>query len=204
VKRTGFSAALALLLTACSDAPARDAAIEPDTAAPRAAADSAAAQDSAVIQSEQAGLTAADQGWTTSPSAVNLSGGSVAYLEDVRAEAHEGYDRLVFDFGQRSMPNYEVQFVTWPQHQCGSGEEVRLQGAVGLSVKLQPSQAHDDAGHATVAERSRTPNLPAVLELRLVCDFEGQVEWLAGLESQTGYRVMMLQRPTRLVVDIRH
>jgi hypothetical protein len=204
VKRQLLAAALALGAVACGDVPAGDAPGVPDTAAVRAAADSAAARDSAAVARERGGLTAADQGWTTSPSAVQLSAGSLAILRDVRVDAHEGFDRLVFDFGARSMPNYEVQYVASPQHQCGSGEEVRLEGGAWLSVKLQPAQAHDDAGAATVAERDRAPALPAVRQLRLTCDFEGQVEWIAGLRSQQGYRVMMLQQPNRLVVDVRH
>jgi hypothetical protein len=41
-------------------------------------------------------------------------------------------------------------------------------------------------------------------ELKLICDFEGQVEWLLGLAARNGYRVLELTEPPRLVVDVRH
>lgn len=204
MKYTWCLAALALL-AGCSDAPPPERAAEPDTAALRLAADSAAARDSAMVKSErEAALAPLEQGWTRDRNAVRISGGSLVTLRGVRHSGHEGFDRIVFDFGKRSLPNYDVEYVASPQHQCGSGEEVRLKGEAWLAIKLQPAQAHDDAGNATVAERDREPNLPALRELRLTCDFEAQVEWVAGVASQNGYRVMMLQNPNRVVVDIKH
>jgi hypothetical protein len=207
VKRTTVLGAL-LVLAACGDAPREQGAAAPDTARLRAQAESAAAaaaaRDSATLANEKAALMPMEQGWTAAPSAVQLSAGTLVTLRSVRETAHEGFDRIVFDFGERSMPNYEVRYVDAPLHQCGSGEEVRLQGQAWLAIRVQPVDAHDDAGNATVAERNRQPGLPNLLELRLTCDFEAQVEWIAGVARKNGYRVSMLQQPTRLVVDIRH
>jgi len=196
-----------MLLAGCRDAPPddRDAATAPDTAQLRMVAESAAAHDSAVVRNERrAVLAPAGEGWTTGSTAIQLSAGSLATLRSVRESEHEGFDRVVFDFGERSLPNYELAYVESPQHQCGSGEAVRLKGEAWLSIKLQPVQAHDDTGRPTVAERSREPGLEAIRELRLMCDSLAQVEWVAGLARRGGYRAMMLQQPTRLVVDVRH
>jgi hypothetical protein len=196
-----------MLLAGCRDAPPddREAATAPDTAQLRMVAESAAAHDSSVVRNERTAVLApAGEGWTTGSTAIQLSAGSLATLRSVRESEHEGFDRVVFDFGERSLPNYELAYVESPQHQCGSGEEVRLKGEAWLSMKLQPVQAHDDAGKATAGERSRLPAFSNLLELRMTCDFEGTVEWIAGVARPNGYRVMMLQQPTRLVVDVRH
>ncbi len=79
-----------------------------------------------------------------------------------------------------------------------------MAGASRLSVRLEPARAHDDTGSATIVDRRRTPALPALKELTIICDFEAQVEWVLGLTARTPYRVMELSGPTRLVVDVRH
>jgi len=211
VKRIGAFGAL-LLLFACSDAPPpanQDAAATPpdsaqQTIAAESAASVAAARDSATLQGERGALAPIAQGWTADPTAVQLSAGSLATLQSVRESEHEGFDRVVFDFGERSMPNYRIEYVGSPQHQCSSGEEVRLKGGAWIAVELQPVQAHDDVGNATVADRSREPGFASLQELRVTCDFEGRVVWVAGLAKRNGYRVMMMQQPNRLVVDFKH
>jgi hypothetical protein len=56
----------------------------------------------------------------------------------------------------------------------------------------------------TVAERERKPALPVLQELELTCDFEADVTWVLGVRTPNKYRVMELQGPTRLVVDVQH
>jgi hypothetical protein len=55
-----------------------------------------------------------------------------------------------------------------------------------------------------VLERALQPALPNLLELRLICDFEAQVEWIAALRSPQPVRVLRLREPSRLVIDVRH
>lgn len=205
--RNGFIAGL-LLMVACENAPppkTAETAPAPDTAALRVAAESAAVRDSTMVQDERRAVMApAAEGWVTARTAVQISAGSLVTLRSVRESQLAGFDRVVFDFGERSMPNYQLEYVDSPQRLCGSGEEVRLKGQAVLAIKLQPVQAHDDVGTAAVPDRDRQPAFPNLLELRLTCDFQGNVEWLAGVARPNGYRVMMLSQPNRLVVDIRH
>ena len=56
----------------------------------------------------------------------------------------------------------------------------------------------------TVQDRNRRPNLTNLRQLVLTCDFEAQVAWVLGLGSPNPYRVMELENPARLVVDVRH
>ncbi|MBA2378972.1 MAG: hypothetical protein H0V76_05295, partial [Blastocatellia bacterium] len=43
-----------------------------------------------------------------------------------------------------------------------------------------------------------------VKDLKITCDFEAEVTWVAGVASPNRYRVLELKAPTRLVVDIKH
>jgi len=117
-----------------------------------------------------------------------------------------GYDRIVFEFtgGGDSLPGYRVEYTTRPVQRCGSGDPVMVAGTGRLVVRFEPAQAHDEHGNMTPAERHRMPGLPAVRELTLVCDFEGQVEWVLGIVTPSAYRVSELRKPARLVLDVRH
>ena|SRR5438093_6142561 len=116
-----------------------------------------------------------------------------------------GYDRVVFEFADDSVPGYHVEYVSGPMRRCGSGDPVSIAGAARLVVRFEPAQAHDERGNPTPAERDRALGLPGVKEMKLVCDFEGQVEWVLGVAGGARpYRVSELTAPARLIVDLRH
>jgi hypothetical protein len=125
-------------------------------------------------------------------------------LRAVAATSGPGYDRVVFEFAADSIPGYRVAYTTKPVRRCGSGDPVAVAGAGRLVVRFEPAQAHDERGTATLVERERALGLPAVKEMKLVCDFEGQVEWVLGVAAAGPYRVLDSAGPGRLVLDIRH
>ena len=127
-----------------------------------------------------------------------------AVLQAVRAAREPGFDRLVFEFSGSGLPGYQVQYATDPIRACGSGAAVPLAGVGHLLVRFEPAQAHDTLGHVTAADRALAPRLPQVLELKLVCDFEGQVEWAVGLAARRPFRVLEDSQPPRVIVDVRH
>lgn len=141
---------------------------------------------------------------TTEPTSRQRSAPPVATLREVRAAAHAGYDRVVFEFTADPLPGYHIEYADGTVHQCGSGNEVSVASAATLVVRLEPARAHDDQGNVTIAERQRLLALPAVRELMIICDFEAQVEWVAGLVARKPYRVMELSEPPRLVLDLRY
>jgi hypothetical protein len=117
-----------------------------------------------------------------------------------------GYDRVVFEFTGDSVPGYRVEYTTKPVQRCGSGDPVTVAGTGRLIVRFEPAEAHDEHGNLSppTLERHRAPELPAVRELTLVCDFEGQVAWVLGLAAPSEYRVSELTGPARFVLDVRH
>ncbi|HZI20268.1 MAG TPA: hypothetical protein VEY09_16930 [Pyrinomonadaceae bacterium] len=129
--------------------------------------------------------------------------GGVAVLREVRSASHTTFDRVVFEFDGRALPGYRVDYVDRPVRQCGSGRPVRVAGDGWLLVRLEPAKAHTEAGRPTVRDRDRRPGLPNLKELKLICDFEAQVEWVLGLGSPNRYRVLELQNPARLVIDVK-
>ncbi|HEY6060486.1 MAG TPA: hypothetical protein VIV10_07875 [Gemmatimonadales bacterium] len=127
-----------------------------------------------------------------------------AVLQAVHAGREPGFDRVVFEFSGPGLPGYQVQYATEPIRACGSGAPVSLDGADHLLVRFESAQAHDSMGHVTAADRALAPRLPEVLELKLVCDFEGQVAWAIGLAARRPFRVLEDSQPPRVIVDVRH
>jgi len=131
-------------------------------------------------------------------------GGRVATLVGVETGRHPTFDRVVFTFAGGGLPGYHLEYVDRPVRRCGSGQTVELPGDGWLEIRLEPAAAHDEEGRPTVGDRRLEPALPVVLEAVLSCDFEAVVTWVLAVESPNRYRVLELEEPARLVVDVRH
>lgn len=167
-----------------------------DTPPAEVVAESASADTenvSALNNPDTAGWTA---GLTVKP------GSEMATLLEVRTASHEGYERIVFSFGGGPLPGFRVEYIDQPVRACGSGDVVDLPGDAWLSIRLEPAQAHTEEGRPTVAERSRVLDYENLKALRMICDFEGQVEWVAAASAPQRYRTLELKAPVRLVVDV--
>ena len=127
----------------------------------------------------------------------------LAMLHAVETGSSPGYDRVVFQFTGDSAPGYHVEYASAPVRRCGSGDPVSLVGAHHLVVRFEPARAHDEHGNPAPVERDRALGLPAVKEMKLVCDFEAQVEWVLDVAAVSPFRVSELTGPARVVVDIR-
>lgn len=125
-------------------------------------------------------------------------------LKDVRFGQHDNYDRIVFEFTGKETPGFRIEYATQPLVTCGAGEAVAVEGNADLVVQLTPANAHNDQGQATVVNRDTNPAMRVVRQAKLICDFEGEVQWLLGLTERHEYRVMELKEPARLVIDIKH
>ena len=152
------------------------------------------------------GLAAEDpknREWTAATVKLERASLKPVTLRSVREGRNEGFDRVVFEFAGAQVPGYHLEYVDKPVTHCASGNEIPLAGQGFLQVRLTPAQAHE-GGTVTVAERERKPALPVIQELKLTCDFEGEVTWVLGNASPKKFRVMELREPTRLVVDVQH
>lgn len=122
-------------------------------------------------------------------------------LNDVRVAVNDGFDRMVLEFAGPSVPGYRVEYAG-EASQCGSGEPVRVAGEAQLVITLRGTQAHTERGQATVQPRRRRLEMPILREYEFSCDFEGVVQVVLGASARNRYRVLELQNPARLVVDL--
>jgi hypothetical protein len=134
----------------------------------------------------------------------NSNATGAVLLKDVRSAMHPNYDRIVFEFAGAQLPSYKIEYIDKPVRACGSGNVVTFMGDAYLSVLFTGANAHTEAGEPTIKDRTRSPNHTVVKDLKLICDFEAEVEWVMGVASPNKYRVLELKNPTRLVVDINH
>ncbi len=168
-----------------------------DDTTPRVAAVDTAKADTAKAAAAQAMSTE----WTTGPRATPHPG-VTATVRGLRAAANAGWDRLVLDFGDGPVPGWKAEYMNRPLTECGSGETVQTGGAAALKVRLDYTQAHDGAGHATLRQRDLPLNMTVMRRMVIVCDFEGVVEVAIGTASAQPYRVTELQNPSRLAIDV--
>jgi hypothetical protein len=141
--------------------------------------------------------------WTAGRTAADHEVDGVAVLEQLRIARNEGFDRVVFEFGDQ-IPSYIVEYIDRPVRACGSGHVVDVDGDGWLSIRFTPARAHNEEGQATVTERNQRHQLPVIRHARSTCDFEAHLEWVIGTASPNRYRVMELTDPERVVIDIRH
>ncbi|PTL79822.1 hypothetical protein DAT35_30750 [Vitiosangium sp. GDMCC 1.1324] len=141
--------------------------------------------------------------WTAGRVDIQRSSQKPVTLREVREGRNEGFDRVVFQFDGDQVPGYHLEYIDKPIIKCGSGDPTDVAGQAWLQVRMVPAQAHE-GGNVTVAQRERKPKLPLIEEMKVTCDFEGEVIWVLGVKHPNKYRVMELHEPTRLVVDVQH
>ena len=148
-----------------------------------------------------------DTEWTIKPvetQAVNPSD-SIDVLREVRVGAHQGYDRVVFEFNGKSLPKCKVSYTKPPFHLDESDEIVKVTGKSFLEVNFTPAYAHDmESGQLTFKSPDKLPPLPVLRDTQLIYDHEGQVIFVLGLGAQKQFRAQTLTNPSRLVVDVKH
>lgn len=121
----------------------------------------------------------------------------------IRTAPHANYDRIVFEFSGAGIPNYHLEYVDKPVRACGSGKVVDLPGDGCLMIKFLSARMHHE-GTSTIDERDHKLDFPIILRLVSTCDFENVVAWVAAVSTPNKYRLMELNNPPRLVVDIMH
>lgn len=196
--------ALAPVLLACGRASeARSGSVGP---APVASASAAASPSDLDLHRERWPATAPEAGRDFTAGIVDHRPAprAVALLTDVRAARHDGFDRIVFELGSGAAPGFHLEYIDRPVRKCGSGDVATIAGDAWLEVRLEPANAHTPSGAVTIAKRDQKVPLEVVSELEQTCDFEAVVTWVVGVKKPNRYRVLALNDPMRLVVDIKH
>jgi hypothetical protein len=132
-----------------------------------------------------------------------------AQIVDVRVGSHgsgaSGYDRMVFEFQGPGIPEVTLRAGTPPFTQDPSGLPLAVRGSSFLVLVLQGATGITPEGTTTYnGPTTFTPGFPALTEFKQAGDFEAVSEWVAGLTGPSCHRLLVLQSPTRLVIDVQH
>jgi hypothetical protein len=143
---------------------------------------------------------------STDPVVVKGESTEVSLLTDVRAAAHDGYDRIVFQF-RNGLPGYDVRYTDRPVVADGSGEEVPVDGGAVLLIRMEPALDADltqsSAPRTYTGPQRFSPTTTAVAELVRTGGFEAVLTWAAGVDEKRPFVVSTLESPARLVVDVK-
>jgi hypothetical protein len=133
----------------------------------------------------------------------NKSGGianAPGTVAAIRVAHHDGYDRLVFEFGPSAagaVPQYELTRQSSATFiRDASGQPVKLEGSAGIRTVLRNS---DIAGGVA---SDLKPRLPEIREVANIGNFERVVSYGVSLSTPACFRVLELSGPTRLVIDV--
>ncbi len=206
--RTATILAVALLaLSACtsndpSAADSQEPATSPAASVPASAVASAPASQGVAslepIPSEDLGPFGCDFPVVEDPSV------AIANIVDVRYATHADYDRVVFEFEQGT-PELTLDRATPPFTQDASGEPIAVDGDSFLRLTMRGGTRQTDEGTSSFdGPTDFDPGLPTLVDLVQGGDFERQSTWYLGLSTEACARVLLLDGPPRLVIDVEH
>lgn len=127
----------------------------------------------------------------------------------IRAGAHSGYDRVVFEL-DGPIGGYVVRYVD-KLTQDPSDLPIEHEGDAALQVVILGATL-DTSFQVAEGEKVRTyegpdrlaANLTSVKEVVQAGDFEAVLTYGIGVSSTKAFSVTLLSDPTRLVVDVAH
>ena len=128
----------------------------------------------------------------------------VANIVDVRVGTHDGYDRVVFEFEQGT-PELTLDRAEPPFSEDASGLPMEVDGDVFLGLRMRGGSKQTDAGTSSYdGPTDFSPGFPTLVHLIEGGDFERQSTWYLGLAGESCVRVLLLDAPPRLVIDVEH
>jgi hypothetical protein len=134
-------------------------------------------------------------------------------LTDGRVGAHDGFDRIVFEFeeptpnpgGKGGIPSYEIRQAKPPFTEDPSGLPMDVYGDAYVRLVLHGATGADLDGNPTyTGPGTLTPGFGTLAQAVEGGDFEATLTWVLGLSRATCWQVQELHNPDRLVIDFHH
>ena len=131
-------------------------------------------------------------------------------MQDARVGTHPEYDRFVLEFAedqnnQNGIPDsYRVFWSTDPPKGMASGENINFVGANSLEIYAL-GYAWDRDNPEILSPAPRTVSSARNKNIREAVsdgELEGVLHWVIGANQKSGFRVLSIPNPPRLVVDI--
>jgi hypothetical protein len=134
-------------------------------------------------------------------------------LTDVRVGAHDGFDRIVFEFqepnpnpaGNGGIPRFEIRQANPPFSEDPSDTPIQVEGDAFVRIVFQGASGYDFDGNATYdGPRRLTPGFGTLAQVVEGGDFEATNTWILGLSRPTCWEIHALHDPERVVIDFHH
>lgn len=205
VRRAGVAVVLLAVgsLVGCSDpepvaSPSPATSDTPTTSSPSPTESSPSATPSA---SPTASLTGFSRDDVTSPTFPEL-GGALGDRAVVRVGRHTGYDRVVWEFTGTGRPSYQVRYVATPTAD-GSGDPVDVAGDAALELFVSSVQIPESPDGCPSDLSPGALSGTVFRQVNAICgSFEGVAQAFVGLDEERPFKVAVLTKPTRLVIDV--
>ncbi len=128
----------------------------------------------------------------------------IANIVDVRVGTHSDHDRVVFEFEQGT-PEFTLGRAEPPFTQDGSGMPMEVEGESFLGLTMRGGTKQTDAGDSSYDGSTEfEPGFDTLIHAVEAGDFERQSTWYLGLAEEECVRVLLLDDPPRLVIDVEH
>ncbi len=193
------------VVSACGDSPAEEEVLVIPAGPP--ARDSMSASSMDGIAPEELLLALP---WTTGRmNRAAASGQAQRTIDSVLLLSGEGFDRFVVTFRSDApaFPGYMLEYTDSAAVDCAadpSESSFDSSGESHLLLRLTAVRGHDDDGTNTSGPRTIRGGSEHIMAAHKTCDFEGTAEWVFDMSAQHAYRIMELQGPSRLLIDIQH
>jgi hypothetical protein len=134
-------------------------------------------------------------------------------LVAVRVGAHNGFDRIVFEFsppdpnpaGNGGIPHFDIRTAKPPFSEDPSDIPIDVEGDAFARIVFQGASGYDFDGNATYdGPRRLTPGFGTLAQAVEGGDFEATMTWILGLSRMTCWQIQELHDPDRLVIDFHH
>jgi len=133
--------------------------------------------------------------------------GATGMLKVVRAARQDGFDRVVLEFTE-GLPGHAVSFTKPPfylsPNETTRGPRVKIAGNSFIAVHLFSATGRDENNKNTTLNPQGSLDLPNILEVKRIYDWDSLVVYIIGLKARKPFRVQELANPARLVVDFQH
>lgn len=185
---------LALFATGCGgEAATQDGSTETETSTPTeetTPATDPSPTDTATTEAETED-EAAEAPFTANTEEDTADGsGDPVTVSDVRVEAEEDFDRVVFEIAGEGTPGWRVGYVDEATEQ-GRGNEVEMEGDAVLEVTVTNTSYPFDTGEDEYDGPKRIDGAEVVAEAYFVGTFEGQTQAFVGTTSERPFRARL-------------